>query len=78
MTIADLGSAKRLVIDKDNTTVIDGAGKEDAIKARVSQIRAQASKKLHLTMIVKNYKSVWLNWLAVLPLSMLVLQLKLK
>ncbi len=40
-TIDMLGRAKRIVIDKDNTTIIDGAGTEDAIQARVKQIRAQ-------------------------------------
>ncbi len=40
-TVEDLGSAKRIVIDKDNTTVIDGAGDKKAIDARVKQIRAQ-------------------------------------
>ncbi|HND33959.1 MAG TPA: chaperonin GroEL, partial [Myxococcota bacterium] len=37
----DLGRAKRVVIGKDNTTIIDGAGSNEAIKARISQIRAQ-------------------------------------
>ena len=37
----DLGRAKRIVITKDNTTIIDGAGTADAIKARISQIKAQ-------------------------------------
>lgn len=41
ITLADLGRAKRIVVDKDNTTIIDGAGKKDAIKARVTQIRTQ-------------------------------------
>ena len=41
VTLGDLGSAKRIVIDKENTTLIDGAGKVDDIKARVQQIRAQ-------------------------------------
>ncbi len=41
LTLADLGNAKRVVINKDNTTVIDGAGKKDEIQARVKQIRAQ-------------------------------------
>ncbi|NDC37444.1 MAG: chaperonin GroEL [Proteobacteria bacterium] len=41
VTVQDLGRAKRLVVDKDNTTIIDGAGKKDAIKARVQQIRNQ-------------------------------------
>ena len=39
--ISDLGKAKKIVIDKDNTTIIEGAGKKDEIKARMSQIRAQ-------------------------------------
>jgi chaperonin GroEL len=37
----DLGHAKRITIDKDNTTVVDGAGDKDDIEARVKQIRAQ-------------------------------------
>ena len=37
----DLGQAKRIVIDKDNTTVVDGDGDKDDIEARVKQIRAQ-------------------------------------
>ncbi|RMF42915.1 MAG: chaperonin GroEL, partial [Deltaproteobacteria bacterium] len=40
-TIDMLGRAKRIVIDKDNTTIIDGAGTEEDIQARVKQIRAQ-------------------------------------
>jgi len=40
-TIDMLGTAKRIVIDKDNTTIIDGAGAEADIEARVKQIRAQ-------------------------------------
>ncbi|MBX2996275.1 MAG: chaperonin GroEL [Bdellovibrionaceae bacterium] len=40
-TVADLGTAKRVVIDKDNTTIIDGAGKKSEIQARVAQIKAQ-------------------------------------
>ncbi|MDH4226506.1 MAG: chaperonin GroEL [Deltaproteobacteria bacterium] len=41
LDIKDLGRAKRVVIDKENTTIIDGAGKKDVIDARVKQIRAQ-------------------------------------
>ncbi len=41
LTLAELGSAKRIVIDKDNTTIVDGSGKGEDIKARVKQIRAQ-------------------------------------
>jgi len=39
--LTDLGKAKKVVIDKDNTTIIEGAGKKDEIKARMTQIRAQ-------------------------------------
>jgi chaperonin GroEL len=39
--LEDLGKAKRVTIDKDNTTIVEGAGKGDKIKARVDQIRAQ-------------------------------------
>jgi chaperonin GroEL len=39
--MADLGEAKRITIDKDNTTVVEGTGKPADIKARVKQIRAQ-------------------------------------
>jgi len=37
----DLGRAKKVQIDKENTTIIDGAGKKNAIEGRISQIRAQ-------------------------------------
>jgi len=40
-TLDSLGSAKRIVIEKENTTVIEGAGKADDIKGRVSQIKRQ-------------------------------------
>ncbi|MFO7168558.1 MAG: chaperonin GroEL [Chloroflexota bacterium] len=40
-TIEDLGRARRVVADKDNTTFIEGRGNEKAIKARIEQIRAQ-------------------------------------
>ncbi|TAG04185.1 MAG: chaperonin GroEL [Betaproteobacteria bacterium] len=41
VTLADLGSAKKIEVGKENTTIIDGAGKEDGIKGRVAQIRKQ-------------------------------------
>ncbi|WP_413583113.1 chaperonin GroEL [Bdellovibrio sp. HCB288] len=40
-TIADLGVAKRIVVDKDNTTIIDGAGKKADITGRVNAIKGQ-------------------------------------
>src|SRR5512143_1182644 len=39
--VKDLGQAKRVVIDKDNTTIVDGKGKKKDIEARVGQIRVQ-------------------------------------
>ena len=36
-----LGRAEKIIIDKDNTTIVDGAGKKDEIKGRVTQIKAQ-------------------------------------
>jgi chaperonin GroEL len=41
ITIVDLGGAKRVVVDKDSTTIVEGAGKKPEIEARVRQIRAQ-------------------------------------
>jgi len=41
ISLKDLGSAKRVVIDKDNTTIVDGAGDKKNIEARVKQIRTQ-------------------------------------
>src|SRR5690348_6791731 len=41
VTLQDLGRAKRIVVDKDNTTIIDGAGKKSEIEGRIKQIRAQ-------------------------------------
>jgi len=41
VTLKDLGRAKRIIVDKDNTTIVEGAGKKSAIEGRISQIRAQ-------------------------------------
>ncbi|MBK8214085.1 MAG: chaperonin GroEL [Myxococcales bacterium] len=41
VTISDLGRAKRVSLDKDNTTIVDGAGEKDKITGRISEIRAQ-------------------------------------
>ena len=42
--VSDLGSAKRIVIDKDNTTIIDGAGETDNIKGRIEEIKVAIDK----------------------------------
>ena len=41
VTVKELGSCRKVVIDRDNTTIIDGAGSREAIEGRVKQIRAQ-------------------------------------
>ena len=41
VVMGDLGQAKRIVIDKDDTTIVDGAGKEEDIQGRINQIRMQ-------------------------------------
>ncbi len=43
-TLKDLGTAKRIVVEKENTTIIDGAGKAETIKARIDQIKAQVEE----------------------------------
>src|SRR2546423_9629846 len=39
--LEDLGKAKKVVVDKDNTTIVEGAGKSSTIEGRIKQIRAQ-------------------------------------
>jgi chaperonin GroEL len=41
VTLEDLGQARKITIDKDNTTIVDGAGKKADVEARVKTIRAQ-------------------------------------
>src|SRR5213592_4554491 len=43
-TLNDLGRAKRVIVDKDNTTLVDGKGKDDQIEGRISQIKAAIEK----------------------------------
>jgi chaperonin GroEL len=44
MTLADLGRAKRVIVGKDTTTIIDGAGSQKDIEARIRQLKAQAQE----------------------------------
>jgi len=41
VTLSDLGRAKRVIADKDNTTIVEGLGATDAIKGRIAQLRVQ-------------------------------------
>lgn len=43
-TLSYLGTAKKVVVDKDNTTIVEGAGKKDDIKKRINEIKAQIDK----------------------------------
>src|SRR2546426_10608879 len=43
-TLNDLGQAKRIVIDKDNTTLVGGKGKRDGIQGRINEIKAAIDK----------------------------------
>jgi len=43
-TVSYLGTTKKVVIDKDNTTIVEGAGKSDDIKKRINEIKAQTEK----------------------------------
>jgi len=43
-TLNDLGRAKRIIVDKDNTTLVDGKGKDDQIEGRKAEIKAQIEK----------------------------------
>ena len=42
--LSDLGHAKRIVVDKDTTTIVDGAGEQEKIKGRIDEIRSQIDK----------------------------------
>ncbi len=44
VTVADLGRARRVTVDKDNTTIVEGKGSETDIKARIRQIKAQVEE----------------------------------
>ena len=44
VTVKDLGKAKRVIIDKDNTTIVEGAGNSSDIKGRIKQIKAQVEE----------------------------------
>src|SRR3989475_402707 len=50
--LEDLGKAKKVVVDKDNTTIVEGAGKASAIEGRIKQIRAQIEEPIR--QIVEN------------------------
>ncbi len=70
--VEDLGRAKRVTIDKDNTTIVEGRGESKVIEGRVKEIRTR-SKRPPLTTIARSSRSVLPSWLAASPSSRSVL-----
>jgi hypothetical protein len=65
VTLTMLGQAKKVTIDKDNTTIVDGNGAAEDIKGRVEQIKAQIEVTTSTT-TARSCRSVWPSWLAAL------------
>ena len=66
VTIQQLGRAKRVVIDKENTTIIGGSGDRRQIDGRVEQIRRESRRRPAITM-KRNCRSAWPSLPAALP-----------
>jgi len=60
VTIADLGRAGKVVVDKNNTTIVDGAGDEKEIKGRSKRSVSRATTR-PATTTARNCKSGWRN-----------------
>ena len=65
VTLQDLGRAKRIVVDKDNSTIIDGAGKKEPTSRAASSRFARRSTRPHRTTIARSCRSGWPSWSAV-------------
>ena len=59
--VSQLGQAKKITIDNDNTTIIEGAGSQAAIKGRIKQIKAR-SKSPPATTTARSSRSGWPSW----------------
>ena len=66
-TVADLGQARRVETTKDKTTIVEGKGSPDMIKAREEQIKVQIEGNHLRIRQRKNSKSAWLSCPGVLP-----------
>ena len=64
----DLGKAKKITIDKDNTTIVEGAGAQSAIEGRVKQLRAQVEDTTS-DYDGRSFRSGWRSSSAALPSS---------
>ncbi len=61
VTLADLGQAKKVTIDKDNTTIVEGKGKPGDVQGRVKEIRSQIDKT-PATTTARSCRSGWPSW----------------
>ena len=66
VTLEMLGKAKKVRIDKDNTTIIDGAGKKTDIQGRVAARSGPRSRRPPPTTTRRSCRSVWPSWPAAL------------
>jgi chaperonin GroEL len=66
ITLDDLGRAKRVTIDKENTTIVEGSGKQADIQGRVNQIRRQIEEPPPTT-TARSSRSASPSWRAVSP-----------
>ena len=62
-TLKDLGTARQVTVDKENTTIVEGGGDSEAIKARIESIKAQIEEATS-EYDKRSCKSAWLSWLA--------------
>jgi chaperonin GroEL len=61
--LEDLGRAKRVTVDKDNTTIVDGAGTQKNIEGRIKQLPPRSKRPLRI-MIARSCRSGWPSWWA--------------
>ena len=66
LTLKDLGRAKRVTVDKDNSTIVEGAGKKADIEARVKQIRVQIEETTS-DYDREKLQECWPSWSAASP-----------
>ena len=66
VTLDMLGTAKKVTSTKDNTTIIDGAGKKADIEARIAPDQARRSRRPPPTTTRKSCRNVWPSWPAAL------------
>ena len=66
--LGDLGDAKKITIDKDNTTIVEGSGQSSDIQGRVNQLRSRSKRRLPTT-TKKSCRNGWPSWWAGWPSS---------